>query len=131
MTQNKTNDTNIVFKEESYRIIGACMTVHKNLGAGFLESVYSEALEMEFIKEKIPYEKEKKLPIYYNGQQLKKFFVSDFVCFGSIIVELKASNYLADVNFKQALNYLKATKFRLALLVNFGAPSLLYKRILN
>lgn len=92
MTQSNTNDTNIVFKEESYRIIGASMTVHKNLGAGFLESVYSEALEMEFIKEKIPYEKEKKLPVYYNGQQLKKFFKADFVCFDSIIVELKACN---------------------------------------
>ncbi len=64
-------NTNILFKDESYKIIGACMFVHKNLGPGFLESVYSEALEMEFIKENIPFENEKKLPVYYDGQQLK------------------------------------------------------------
>ncbi|MBU0559490.1 MAG: GxxExxY protein [Bacteroidetes bacterium] len=121
----------ILFKEESYKIIGACMEVHKKLGAGFLESVYAEALELEFIKEDIPFEKEKKLSVYYDGKPLKKFFKADFVCFNTIILELKSAKFLADADYKQAVNYLKATKFKLSILVNFGTPSLTYKRILN
>jgi GxxExxY protein len=123
--------TLIVYKEESYKIIGACMNVHKKLGHGFLESVYAEALELEFIGEKIPCEKEKKLPVFYNDRPLKKFFKVDFVCYKSIIVELKATNFITETDCKQALNYLKATNFELALLINFSTPSLTYKRILN
>jgi len=126
-----TNETKILFKEESYKIIGACMSVHKNLGHGFLESVYSEALELEFKKEGIPYEKEKKLPVFYNDKPLKKYFRTDYVCYNSIILEIKSENFLTEVDKKQALNYLKATKFELAILVNFGSPSLTYKRIVN
>jgi hypothetical protein len=107
--------TLIVYKEESYKIIGACMNVHKKLGHGFLESVYAEALELEF----------------YNDRPLKKFFKVDFVCYKSIIVELKATNFITETDCKQALNYLKATNFELALLINFSTPSLTYKRILN
>ena len=107
------------------------MTVHKNLGLGFLESVYSETLELEFKTENIPFEKEKKLQIYYENKPMKKFFKADFVCFNSIILELKSAKFLSEADKKQILNYLKATKFRLALLVNFGTPSLTYKRILN
>jgi GxxExxY protein len=121
----------IVFKEESYKIIGACMDVHKKLGAGFLESVYSEALEIEFSKLGVPYEKEKKLPVYYGDKPLKKFFRADFVCYNSIIIELKATNYLVDANSKQTLNNVKATKFKLGILINFGTSSLTYKRFVN
>ena len=107
------------------------MEVHRKLGSGFLESVYSEALEIEFNKLDIPYEKEKKLPVYYGDQPLKKFFRADFVCYNSIIIELKASNYMVDANSKQTLNNVKATNFKLGILINFGSPSLTYKRFVN
>lgn len=121
----------IIFKEESYKIIGACLEVHKKLGAGFLESVYSEALEMEFKKAEIPYLKEKRLPVFYEDLKMKKYFVADFVCFESIIIELKATKFTIEADSKQTLNNIKATRFRLGILVNFGTPSLTYKRIIN
>lgn len=123
--------TDILFKHESYLIIGACMEVHKKLGSGFLESVYSEALELEFRKVDIPYEREKKLPVFYDNQPLKKYFKADFVCFDSIIIELKATKFLIEADRQQTLNNVKATKFKLGLLINFGTPSLSYQRILN
>lgn len=121
----------VIFKEESYKIIGACMAVHRKLGPGFLESVYSEALEIEFKKAGIPYEKEKKLPVYYEEIKLKKYFRADYVCFDSIIVELKATNYTIKPDRDQTLNNVKATKFKLGLLINFGMPSLKYYRLVN
>ena len=121
----------ILFKNESYLIIGACMEVHKKLGSGFLESVYAEALELEFKKAGVTYEREKKLPVYYDEKTLNKYFRADFVCFNSIIIELKATKYFGDVDRQQTLNNVKATKFRLGILVNFGMPSLVYKRIIN
>lgn len=121
----------ILFKEKSYKIIGACMEVHKKLGSGFLESVYSEALELEFQKAGIPYEKEKKLPVFYDDKPLNKYFRADYVCFNSIILELKATKFLIDADRQQTLNNVKATKFKLGILVNFGTPSLIYKRIVN
>ncbi|MDO9340154.1 MAG: GxxExxY protein [Bacteroidales bacterium] len=123
--------TEILYREESYKIIGACMEVHKKLGSGFLESVYSEALELEFKKMNIPYEHEKKLPVYYDGRPMRKYFKTDFVCYSTIILELKSTNFLSENDRRQALNYLKATRFKLGLLVNFGTPSLTYKRIVN
>jgi GxxExxY protein len=123
--------TEILYKEESYKIIGACIEAHKKLGAGFLESVYSEALELEFIKAHIPYNREKKLPIYYGDQLLKKYFKADFVCYDSILVELKATKYIIEPDHLQTLNNVKATKFKLGLLINFGTPSLTYHRIVN
>jgi GxxExxY protein len=121
----------ILYKEESYKIIGSCMKVHAELGAGFLESVYQEALEKQFIKDSIPYEREKVLKIKYDGKQLRKTFKADFVCYDKIIVELKAAPFIHNQNYLQTKNYLKTTKFELGLLVNFGEPSLVYKRILN
>lgn len=123
--------TDILYKEESYKIIGACMNVHKQLGVGFLESVYSEALSIEFKNAGIPYEKEKKLPVYYNDKPLRKYFRADFVCYSSIIVELKATKYSTDADRKQTLNNIKATNFKLGLLINFGTSSLTYKRVVN
>lgn len=107
------------------------MEVHKKLGAGFLESVYSEALELEFNKANIPFERERKLQIYYEDKFLNKYFRADFVCYNSIIIELKATKYLVDADRQQTLNNVKATKFKLGLLINFGTPSLTYKRIVN
>ena len=107
------------------------MEVHKKLGSGFLESVYSEALELEFKKSGIPYEREKKLPVFYDDQPLKKYFIADFVCFSTIIIELKATKFLTDADHRQTVNNVKATKFKLGLLINFGSSSLTYKRIVN
>jgi len=121
----------ILFKQESYQIIGACMEVHKKLGSGFLESVYSEALELEFNKAAIPFDREKKLPVFYDNQLLNKYFRADFVCFNSIIIELKATKFLTDADHRQTVNNVKATHYKLGLLINFGTPSLTYKRIVN
>jgi len=123
--------TDILFKNESYMIIGACMEVHKKLGVGFLESVYSEALEKELKNKNVPYEREKKLQIYYEGEPLKKYFKADFVCFNSIIVELKSNGFISKSDTRQSLNYLKATQYKLGILANFGTSSLTYKRIVN
>ena len=123
--------TEILFKTESYKIIGACYQVHKKLGSGFLESIYNEALAMEFRKADIPFEQEKKLQVFYEGLPMKKFFKADFVCYESIIIELKATKFTIDADIKQTLNNIKATQFKLGLLINFGTPSLTYKRILN
>lgn len=122
--------TEILFKHENYLIIWACMEVHKKLGNGFLESVYSEALELEFKKVVIPYDREKKLPVY-EDKPLNKYFRADFVCFNSIILELKAIRFLTEADHRQTVNNVKATKFKLGLLNNFGTPSLTYKRIVN
>jgi len=107
------------------------MEVHKKLGAGFLESVYSEALDLEFKKAGIPYKKEIKLPVYYEDKPLNKYFRADYVCYESIILELKATKFLIDADRQQTLNNVKATKFKLGILVNFGTQSLTYKRIVN
>ena len=121
----------IVFKEESYKIIGACMEVHKTLGCGFLESVYQEALAIEFRHQRIPFEQEKELTITFKGIKLDRKYYADFVCYGKIILETKAVKELCDNHRAQIINYLKATKMKLGLLVNFGEPSLKYERFVN
>lgn len=105
---------------ESYKINGAAMKVYNTLGNGFLEAVYQEALELEFKKQGIPYEREKELTIYYDGKPLQKKYFADFVCYGNIIVELKAVATLDDSHRSQIYNYLKATGYKLGLLYNFG-----------
>ena len=120
----------LLYREEVYQIIGAAMEVHKILGAGFLEAVYQEALEKEFMLRNIPYEREKHLKIFYKGQELSKFYVADFVCFDNIIVELKALSALTNDHLAQVLNYLKATGNVIGLLINFGQRSLEYKRVI-
>lgn len=117
------------FENETYEIIGACIEVHKVLGFGFLEGVYQEALEIEFNRRGIPYEREKNLPIDDKGVVLKKQYNADFVCYKEIIVELKAISSLTNEHMSQVLNYLKATKFELGYIFNFGERSLSYKRI--
>ena len=117
----------IVFKEESYKIAGTAFKVYNTLGHGFLEEVYQEALEIEFQKQGIPYEREKELKILYDGVELKQTYKADFVCFGKIIVELKAVNALDDAHRSQVHNYLHATGYKLGLLLNFGCPDELEK----
>ncbi len=107
-------------KEQSYAINGAAMHVYNVLGYGFLESVYQEALEIEFLKRGIPYEREKELKIYYEGKAMRQTYRADFVCYNNIIVELKAVAHLDDVHRSQIYNYLKATGYKLGLLYNFG-----------
>lgn len=85
---------NILYKEESFRIIGACMKVHTALGAGFLKSVYHEALEKEFKNQEIEFDIKRKLQVYYNNVPLKKYFIADFICFNKIIIEIKAASFL-------------------------------------
>ena len=117
----------IIHKEESYKIVGAAFKVHNTLGAGFLEAVYQEALEIEFKRQGIPYEREKELKIQYDGIELKQTYKADFVCFGKIIVELKAVSELDDAHRSQVYNYLHATGYKLGLLYNFGCSDELEK----
>ena len=123
--------TEIILKEESYNIIGACMRVHAKLGSGFLEAVYQEALEKEFTKSNLPFNRQQKLSLFYDGEKLKKYYVADFLLYNSIILEIKAIDYLSPKINDQLRNYLKATNSRLGLLVNFGKSSLEYRRLLN
>jgi GxxExxY protein len=113
---------------QTYEIIGACMEVHRELGGGFLEAVYQEALGVELGAKNIPYQQEVQLPIYYKGKLLNVFYKADFICHGDILVELKAVAALTPKDESQVINYLQATKKKRALLVNFGGPSLEYKR---
>jgi GxxExxY protein len=121
----------IILKDESYNIIGACMTVHRELGCGFLEAVYQEALEEEFKLRDIPYVREQQLEITYKGKLLSKKYQADFICYGNIIVELKALSELIPTHQSQLINYLKASKMKLGVLVNFGQRSLETKRVVN
>jgi GxxExxY protein len=121
----------IIYKEETYAIIGAAMEVHNNLGPGFLEAVYQEAFEIELKLQNIPYEREKKLSIYYKGNKLKKEYSADFFCFEKIIVELKALSALNSEHEAQLLNYLNTTESEIGLLINFGSNRLQYKRMIN
>jgi len=123
--------SDIIFKEESYAIIGASLKVHSKLGPGFLEAVYQEALEKELSLAGIPFKHQPKLSLYYNGEKLKKYYVADIICYDSIVLELKAHQFLTSYDIKQLRNSLKATNQRLGILINFGEPSLNYTRILN
>ena len=117
----------IIYKEESYKIVGAAFQVYNTLGHGFLEAVYQEALEIEFQRQDIPYEREKELKITYDGVDLKQTYKADFVCYDKIIVELKAVSKLDDAHRSQVYNYLRATGYRLGLLLNFGNSDQLEK----
>ncbi len=120
-----------IYKEETYKIIGCAMAVHNELGPGFLEAVYQEALAIVFDEEKVPYEKERELQISFRGKVLKKRYSADFYCFNKIIVELKASKRIDNNDFAQILNYLKATNQEIGLLINFGSEKLEYKRVIK
>jgi len=122
---------NLIYPEESYKIIGAAMEVHRELGCGFLEAVYHEALKIELEKKDIPFKYEANLNLSYKGIPLEKTYVADFVCYNKIIIEIKALNELHSIHEAQVINYLKATNYKLGLLINFGAESLEYKRLIR
>ena len=121
----------LIYKIESYKIIGAAMEVHRELGSGFLEAIYQEALALEFERNDIPYKQEAKLEVNYKGQTLLKYYEADFICYDKIIVETKAINELIGKHESQVINYLKATNCKLGLLINFGTESLEYKRLIR
>jgi len=119
----------LIYKDECYKIVGACMEVHKTLGCGFLEAVYQEALAIELAKRNIPFEQQKRIQIEYKDITLRKEYFADFICYGKIIIELKALPDLCGEHEAQVINYLKATGNKLGVLVNFGRSSLQYKRL--
>ncbi len=119
----------LVYKEESYKIIGCCFEVHKILGKGFLEIVYKDALEYEFQLNGIPYSREKEFPIPYKKIILPRKFNADFTVYDKIILEVKHKESILDEHIAQTLNYQKITNFKLGLLVNFGEISLKHKRL--
>lgn len=119
----------LLFGKESYNIIGAAMAVHCELGCGFSEPIYQEALEQEFLWKQIPYERERNFKVHYRGIELSKRFQPDFVCYGKIIVELKAVSELVREHDAQVYNYLKASGLSLGLLINFGTDALTHRRI--
>ncbi|GAO30473.1 GxxExxY protein [Geofilum rubicundum] len=121
----------LIYKDEAYKIIGAAMNVHRELGCGFLEPVYSEALEIEFKQQGVPYQREVPLSIAYKGETLNKLYQADYICYQNIIVELKAISSFEGIHEAQVINYLKATGYKLGLLINFGEQSLKYKRIVK
>lgn len=120
----------IMYKKESYSVIGKCIEVHKELGHGFLEIVYKDALEIFFRQGGIFYERKKEYPVFFKGILLPHKFFADFVVFDKIILEVKCVSYLTDEHIAHTLNYLKVSGNKLGLLVNFGRGKLEYKRLL-
>ncbi len=120
---------NLIYEDLSYEIIGCCLEVHNNLGHGFLEVVYKDALEYEFKKANIPYDREVKYEVNYKGIILPHKFYADFVVFDKIILEIKATSKIIDEFIAQSINYLKVSENKLALIVNFGEQKLNCKRI--
>ena len=122
------NLNNVIYPQESYNIIGAVMKVHRELGPGFTEKVYQEALEIELRERNIPFRREVELHASYKNIVLNSTFIPDFICYDKIIVELKAVTELNDIHRSQAMNYAKVAGMHLALLINFGGSSLVYER---
>ena len=122
--------SDLIGKDEVYKIVGACLDVYNTLGFGYLEAVYQDALALEFRMRNIPFEREKEIEICYKGIVLGKKYYADFLCFGKVIVETKAVGSLAEEHTAQTLNYLKSTGTKVAVLVNFGhSQGLQWKRL--
>jgi GxxExxY protein len=126
-----TISTDIQFQQEVFAIIGAAMEVQNEMGEGFLELVYHDALNLELTLRGIPYETEKPIVINYKGQPLERTYKADLVCYDNIVVELKSVEKLKTEHTAQLLNYLKATNLPLGILINFGEPTLKYKIVPN
>jgi len=123
--------SDLLYKEETFKIIGLCMEVHRELGKGHDEVIYKDALEVECQRGSITYSREKKYEVEYKGVILPHFYYADFVVFDKILFEGKACERLTDAHVKQVLNYLAASKLKVGLLVNFGEDSLTWKRIIR
>jgi len=125
-------DKELIYKDECYAIVGGCFNVYKDKGCGFLEPVYQECMEIELAHLDIPFVPKPTLELIYRGRRLAKGYEPDLVCYGKIILELKAVDRLTDEHRAQVLNYLSATGFKLGLLMNFGHhPQLEWERIVN
>lgn len=123
---------NIVYKEESYAIMGAAFEVYREMGCGFLEAVYQECLQLEFASQQLPFKAQRALELRFKGRSLQQKYVPDFICYDKIIVELKAVSELTRAHHAQVHNYLKATGYRLGILLNFGHhPKIELERIVN
>ena len=123
-------NSNFIYEAECAQIIGAAYDVHNELGNGFLESVYEEAFALMMSEKDIPFEQQVQLTIFFRGKALQKYFVADFICYHSIIVEIKACDTLKSEHMAQMMNYLKATNKKLGLLINFGSPRAQVKRVI-
>jgi len=122
----------LIYKDECFKIIGACFEVYNDKGCGFLESVYQECLEIEHEYQQIPFVPQQALRLFYREKELKQKFIPDFICYGKIILEIKAVSKLTDEHRAQVINYLNATGFELGLLVNFGGhPKLEWERLVH
>jgi GxxExxY protein len=120
----------LIYPEESFRIMGACFEVYRCMGPGFLEAVYQECLEIEFLERGIPFAAQHQLPLMYKGRTLRQLYKADFVCYDKIIIELKAVNQIINDQGAQAIHYLRATGMRLGILVNFcSSPELEHERL--
>lgn len=123
---------NLIYRDESFKIIGACFEVYNDKGCGFLEPVYQECLEIEQRYQNIPFVPQQQLRLYYRDVELKQKYIPDFICFENIIVEIKAVSKLTDEHRAQVINYLNATGYQLGLLVNFGGhPKLEWERLVH
>lgn len=132
ITKGTKMKPDLLFKDESYQIMGACFEVYKELGPGFLEAVYQECLAIEFTERGIPFQEQPTLKLQYKKCFLKQFYEPDFICFGEVIIEIKAMRILVDEHRAQTIHYLKATGKKLGLLVNFcHYPQLEYERLIN
>jgi len=128
----KIKEKTLLYKDEVYAIVGAAIEVHKELGPGFLEAVYHEALEMEFTNRGIPFISKPLLNVKFKNKILKKRYEADFLCYDKIIIEIKSQSILTAHDEAQLINYLKATELRIGLLINFGGyPTLEWKRFIN
>lgn len=122
---------NLLYREEVYSIVGICMDVYNSLGYGFLEIVYKDAMEIEFIEKETEHVREKEYPISYKGRQLKRTFFTDFTLYDKVIIEVKSNaDGIAEDAIAQTLNYLKASCNRVGLIINFGKRKLEYKRLI-
>jgi GxxExxY protein len=128
--KDTSNPSNLFLSDETYQITGAALEVYYKLGPGFLEPVYQQALGIELTERLIPFEQQKRFRIEYKGTVLEKEYIADFVCFDQVILEIKAVNQLAPVDWAQVINYLKVSKMRVGLLFNFGSVGKLeWKRL--
>lgn len=123
--------TTLLYKKEVYDIVGICMDIYNALGYGFLEIVYKDAMEIEFLDNEMEHLREKEFPVFYKEQKLKRSFYADFTLFGKIIVEVKAcADWISEETIAQTINYLKSSGYRLGLIINFGKRKLEYKRLI-
>jgi GxxExxY protein len=123
---------NLIYRDESFKIIGACFEVYNDKGCGFLEPVYQECLEIEHRYQNIPFVPQQQLRLFYRDEELKQKYIPDFICYEKIIVEIKSVSKLTDEHRAQVINYLNATGYQLGLLINFGGhPKLEWERLVH